>query len=71
MPDPRTFGPTRGELWVWLAISGVGFAMVAAAIWLRGMPSGPALIEVFALPGLLFGWLGGRSVVRLIRRDHP
>ncbi len=71
MPEPRRFGPTRGELWVWLAISIGGFAMVVAAVAVRGMPSGPALIEVFALPGLLFGWLGGRSVVRLIRRDHP
>ncbi len=71
MAEPRRFGPTRSELWFWLAISVGGFGMVALAVWLRGMPSGPALVEVFALPGLLFGWLGGRSVVRLIRRDHP
>jgi len=70
MPEPRPYGPTRGELWFWLAASGGGLAMMATAMILRP-PSGPALVEVLLLPGLLFGWLGARSVVRLIRRDHP
>lgn len=70
MPEPRKFGPTRGELWFWLAVSGFGLAFMALAMILRP-PSGPALVEVLLLPGLLFGWLGARSVLRLIRRDHP
>lgn len=68
--EPRKFGPTRGELWFWLAVSAIGLVVMAAAVVLRP-PSGPALVEVLGLPGLLFGWLGLRSVRRLIRRDHP
>lgn len=68
--EPRRFGPTRGELWVWLAVSAFGLAMMAAAVILRAS-AGWVLLEVVLLPGLLFGWLGGRSVVRLIRRDPP
>ena len=70
MSDPRRHGPTRGELWVWLGIAGAGLAMMVATVVLRWQ-SGLALAEVVVLPGLLFGWLGARSVRRLIRRDHP
>lgn len=70
MTDPRKYGPTRGELWFWLAVSGIGLAVMTVALTIRA-PSWPALIEVMLLPGLLFGWLGLRSVRRLIRRDHP
>lgn len=70
MSDPRKFGPTRGELWFWLAVSGIGLAVMAVAL-IRRPPTGPALLEVLLLPALLFGWLGLRSVRRLIRRDHP
>jgi len=69
--ERRRYGPSRGELWFWLVFSGLGLALVAGAILYRGMPSGPALFEVFLLPVGLFGWLGVRSVRRLIRRDHP
>lgn len=69
--NPRKYGPSRGELWFWLAAAGVGFGAVAVAFVYRGIPSGPALFEVVLLPVVFFGWIGGRSVVRLIRRDHP
>jgi len=70
MSDPRKYGPTRGELWFWLAASVLGLGMVAVAMTVRA-PTGPALFEVFVLPVALFGGMGARSVVRLIRRDHP
>jgi xanthosine utilization system XapX-like protein len=41
------------------------------ALAYRGVPSGPALAEVIGLAGLVFGYLGLRSVKRLIRREHP
>ena len=65
------FGPTRGELWFWLCISLGGFCLVALAIGMHGIPGRAALVEVVGLPVLLFGYLGGRSVKRLIRRQHP
>jgi hypothetical protein len=38
---------------------------------LHGIPSGPGLIEVLAIPLLLFGGTLVFSARKLIRRDHP
>ncbi len=69
--SPWRFGPTRGELWFWLWVSVGGLGLMATALALRGMPTGPALFEVVGLATLVFGYLGLRSVKRLIRRQHP
>lgn len=69
--DPYRFGPTRSELWVWLGISLGGFGLLAVALFSRGLPTGPALVEVVGIAGLVFGYLGARSIKRLIRRQHP
>jgi xanthosine utilization system XapX-like protein len=69
--NPFRFGPTRGELWFWLCISAGGLGLMTYALALRGLPSGPALAEVVVLAGLVFGYLGLRSIKRLIRREHP
>ena len=69
--NPYRFGPTRGELWVWLCLSAGGLGFLALAVFLRGLPSGPALAEVVGLALLVFGYLGGRSIKRLLRREHP
>lgn len=65
------FGPTRGELWFWLALSAGGLLLVLGAVLSRGLPKGPALVEVVVLAGVVFGYLGLRSIKRLIRREHP
>jgi hypothetical protein len=69
--NPYRFNPTRGELWFWLWVSVGGFGLLAVALTLRGLPQGPAIAEVVGLATLVFGYLGGRSVKRLIRREHP
>jgi hypothetical protein len=69
--NPWRFGPTRGELWVWLWISAGGLGLMAVALIIRGLPSGPALAEVVGVASLVFGYLGGRSVKRQIRHEHP
>jgi xanthosine utilization system XapX-like protein len=69
--NPYRFGPTRGELWFWLWVSIGGLCLMVFALAYRGVPSGPALAEVIGLAGLVFGYLGLRSVKRLIRREHP
>lgn len=69
--NPWRFGPTRGELWFWLWASIGGFGLLAVALFLRGIPQGPAIAEVVGLACVVFGYLGARSVKRLIRREHP
>jgi hypothetical protein len=65
------FGPTRGELIFRSAFSAAGLALLAVALWLRGIPQGPGLIEVLGMALLVFGGTLGLSVLKLIRRDHP
>jgi hypothetical protein len=69
--NPYRYGPTRGELWFWLFASLGGFGLMAVAIAVRGIPEGPAIAEVLGLGTVVFGYLGGRSVKRLIRHEHP
>jgi xanthosine utilization system XapX-like protein len=68
---PWRHAPTRSELWFWLAVSAGGLGFLAVAVWVRGLPSGPAIAEVIGIAGVVFGYLGGRSIKRLIRHEHP
>jgi hypothetical protein len=65
------YAATRGELRFWLIISLLGLCMMIVVLVKRGIPSGPALFEVVALPSVFLGYLFIRSVKRLIRREHP
>ncbi len=49
------YGPSRGELWFRLVVSILGFAFMVAAVAYRGMPSGPAIVEVVGIAGVFFG----------------
>ena len=49
------FGPSRGELWVRLIVGLAGMGLLGLALWVRGLPSGPALVEVIGFGGLFFG----------------
>jgi hypothetical protein len=69
--NPWRYAPTRGELWLWLAVSLAGLGLLTVALVVRGLPTGPALVEVVALAVGVFGYLGGRSVKRLALRQHP
>ena len=69
--NPWRYAPTRGELWFWLWASLGGLSLMAFALVLHGIPDGPALVEVVGLASVVFGYLGGRSVKRLIRHEHP
>lgn len=65
------FGPTRGELWFRVVVSVAGLGLVGVMLAVRGIPTGPGLIEALGIPVALFGgtiiWCGRK----LIRRDHP
>lgn len=67
----RRFGPSRAELKFRAAVSVFGLGLLAYALAARGLPQGPALIEVAGLAGLMFGGSFVISVRRLIRKDHP
>lgn len=69
--NPFRYGPTRGELWFWLVVSVAGVAFMTFVFFYRGMPQAAALVELVGLPLVAFGYLGGRSVKRLIRAEHP
>lgn len=72
MTDNRwKYAATRGELQFWLVISLIGLGMMIAVLVKRGIPPGPALFEVVALPSVFLGYLFIRSIKRLIRREHP
>jgi len=45
------YGPDRKELYVRLALCGVGLALLVAALVLRGVPNGPAFFEVIVVGG--------------------
>ncbi|AWD22214.1 hypothetical protein [Fuscovulum blasticum] len=65
------YGPTRGELWFRLVVSVLGLAFLGAAIFLRGLPDGPALVEVVGVALALFGGTAIWTIKRMIRREHP
>ena len=49
------YGPSRKEWKIRLGISVAGLGLLAAALWLRGLPEGPGLVEVVGVTGLFFG----------------
>ena len=63
------FGLTRGELKFRLVFSLAGFALTLAALFVHGIPSAPALVEVLGVAGLFFGGSAVWSARRLMRRD--
>jgi xanthosine utilization system XapX-like protein len=67
----RKFGPTRGELQFRAVVSVFGLGLMGVALWVRGIPSGPGLIEVVGLAGLMFGGSLVHAVWKLLKRDHP
>jgi xanthosine utilization system XapX-like protein len=67
----RKFGPTRGELKFRAAVSVFGLGLMVFALWYRGIPSGPALVEVAGLAGLMFGGSLLHALWKLWKRDHP
>lgn len=66
----KKYGPSRGELVFRLVFSLGGLMLIGAAIALRGMPEGPALVEVVGLGGAFFGGTAILSARALLRRDH-
>ena len=59
------YGPTRGELWFRLVAGCIGLVLLTAAVTARGLPSGPALVEVVGIGGIFFGGTVGWSAWKL------
>ena len=71
MDTKPNYGPTRGELWFRILVSLTGLGLPGVILAVRGLPTGPGLVEVLGIPLVLFGgtiiWCGRK----LIKRDHP
>lgn len=61
------YGPTRGEWAFRLAVSVAGLALLGFALWFRGLPEGPGLIEVVGVSLLFFGGTALRALWKLLR----
>jgi len=76
-PEPRSdkpgYGPDRGELYFRLVFSLLGLALLAVTLAIRGLPKGPALVEVIGVAGLFFGGSAIWTIRRLwqARRRDP
>lgn len=74
MTEPvNRFGPTRRELKFRLFVSLGGLALMVSALVLRGVPTGPAFVEVVGIAGLFFGGTAVWSIRQLLRKgpDDP
>jgi hypothetical protein len=65
----KRHGPDRSELIFRLVFSLVGLVVLAGAVAIRGIPTGPALVEVFGIAGLFFGGTALWTVWKLTKGD--
>lgn len=63
------YGPTRGELKFRLIASLGGLALMLFALFYRGIPTGPAFVEVVGIAGLFFGGTAIWSARKLMKRE--
>lgn len=61
------FGPTPGELRFRLVASLLGLAFLAGALWYRGLPTGPAFVEIGLIAGGFFGGTAVHAAWKLIK----
>ncbi|MCC1490991.1 hypothetical protein [Cognatishimia sp. F0-27] len=57
----------RKELWFKLVFSLFGLALMCVAIFARGIPNAPALVEVVGVAGLFFGGSAVYCALKLFR----
>lgn len=65
------YGPTKGDLQFRLALSLAGLALTCAALFYRGLPTGPGGWEAIGLATLFFGGTTLWTAIKLIRKDFP
>jgi xanthosine utilization system XapX-like protein len=52
-----------------LAVSVAGLALMLVALFYRGVPTGPAFVEVVGMAGLFFGGTAIWTARRLMKRE--
>lgn len=65
------FGPRRGGLWFRVLVSLAGLGLLGVTLAVRGLPSGPVLVEALGVPLVFFGGTVLWDGRKLIKRDHP
>jgi hypothetical protein len=61
------YGPSRGELKFRVVVGILGLCLMGYVVGVRGMPSGPALVEVVGFGGLFFGGTLFFAIRRLLK----
>ena len=64
------YGPSRGELKFRLVASIGGLVLMLVALFYRGIPTGPAFVEVVGMAGLFFGGTAIWTARQLWRRPR-
>lgn len=59
------FRPSRSEIKFRMYVSLIGLALLVAALVFRGLPTGPAMIEVVGIAGAFFGGTLVWSIIKL------
>lgn len=66
----RKFRPSRGEYIFRLCFAIFGLALLAFALFWRGVPTGPAFAELVLVGGGFLGYWLISSLRALLRGDH-
>ncbi len=64
------FAPTAAELKFRLAFSLAGLGLIAGALIYRGLPTGPAFVEVMIFSTAFFGGTAVWTIRKLIKGEH-
>jgi len=64
------FGPNPGEWRFRLIVSLCGLALMIGALAFRGIPTGPAFVEVVLIAGTFFGGSALWSLINLRKSDR-
>lgn len=62
------YGPSRGEIKFRLIASLAGLALMVFALLYRGVPSGPAFVEVVGIASVFFGGTAIWSIIQLSKK---
>ncbi len=64
------FAPTKADLKFRLGFSVAGLALMVGAVLFRGIPAGPAFVEVFGIATAFFGGTAVCTIRKLMKGEY-
>lgn len=64
------FAPTKADLKFRLGFSVAGLALLTGAVLFRGIPAGPAFVEVFGISTAFFGGTAVWTIRKLMKGKY-